>query len=198
MHTFETPAPLLGIAGPRGAGKDTAGEYCEDRGLFHISLSTLIRELAAELHRPQDRQTLIDTAKEARERDGGDVFVRMALERWRKTREKPLGGLAISGHFTLKEATAIQELGGVMLWVDADDEIRTRREQSRGRVDAPESVDELRAQEKTEREGLGGPNTPNLDAVAALPGVVCITNNGSLGEFRAELDSVLDIVGGWH
>lgn len=182
---------LIGISGPRGAGKDLAGDYLQrEKGFLHVSASDKLRQVADAIGADTTRRAVLGTlGREIRDETFGDILIQLALDDWLAERDRYLGGLVVTGHFALEEAQSIQANNGTMAVIVARRPIRFEREQSRRRDDMSElTIDEFAAQEAATIEGLAGPNTPNLRAVASLPGVIGIDNNGSEAALFAQLD----------
>jgi hypothetical protein len=186
----EQSSPIIGIVGPRGAGKDTAAEYYEQRGFMHVSLSDQLRAEAAIQGRPADRPNLRALGQELRTREGGGALVVRAVEFWHNHQPQNIARLIISGHFTPEETQEIQSEDGLIAYVDALEEIRLDREIKRRRGDCTTNLSDFRAQEEIEMYGLAGPNTPNLNFAKQQADVI-IWNNTGFAEFYEQLDKLL-------
>ncbi len=183
------PRRVIGITGQRATGKDEAGDYFErSQGWPHQSLSELLRQIAAAQDTHQSRETLIETGRMLRVKKGGGVLVMSALEHCEAKCQGEFDTVVVSGHFTPEETDTIRQLGGTIVYLRADDELRLRLEIARRRSDAPESIEAMLRQGQSEYEGLGGPNTPNLSYAERVADII-IWNDGTNG-FYAILDNV--------
>ena len=186
----EIPRPLLGITGPRAAGKDEAAIFFRMKGLLIVSLGDILREEAKSQNKDNSRETLIEVGKQLRIKKPA-VLIEHAVEQWKNQRNKYMAGLAITGHFTPGECLAIQSHKGTIVYVDANQNIRYDREVMRGRVDSPKNRNDFNIQENIEMNGLAGDDTPNFTFTQELQGVVKIENNGTLEDFTRELEKLL-------
>ncbi|MDB5166107.1 MAG: hypothetical protein JWM37_179 [Candidatus Saccharibacteria bacterium] len=126
---------IVGIAGPNGSGKDTVMEFLSANYEYLFMSATDM--LAAELKKrglPLDRIHKSELSAEWRREQGYGVIVQKAYEAFMQ-QATTYRGLVVGSLRHPAEADVIHELGGIMIWVDADPRVRYERIQAvdRGR-----------------------------------------------------------------
>src|SRR4051812_8714536 len=125
---------IIDIAGTNGSGKDAAGLTLADRHSYlFVSVTDLLR---AELHRrgiSVEREHLRELSAEWRREHGYAVLVDRAMEESNKLKGQ-YAGVAIASLRNPAEADRIHELGGLVMWIDAD--ARTRYERIQHNAEA--------------------------------------------------------------
>jgi len=181
---------IIGITGSFGGGKGTVVDYLrEKKGFEHYSSSGLLMEILEERGETVDRDGMNRIANELRA-------------------ENPEGGVPAETHkryvadgspeyaifealHTAAEVRFVQSIGGVVIGVTADPDIRYERISQRGSVKDNVTKEEFIAQQKREEEGTGDPNASNIfDALNAADYV--IDNNGTLEKLHTQIDAVLE------
>src|SRR5438045_2948405 len=112
---------LLGVAGTNGSGKDTLGELLADKhGWINVSVSEdlIIPELKKR-GLPLERANMAAQTAEWRRRLGMGAVIDKALEFVKASGQKP-AGVIIGSLRHPGEADRVHELGGQVVWVDAD------------------------------------------------------------------------------
>lgn len=145
---------IIGIAGTNGAGKDTLGELLADRcGYKFVSVSDILREELTKQDIPHEREHMSNLSTEWARTHGPGVLSMKTIEAYVEV-EKAEGykGLVIGSIRRPAEAHAIQDEGGIVLWVDADRRTRYERLQggARGRVTDTLSFEDWSAEEDRE------------------------------------------------
>jgi len=165
---------LIGLSGTNGSGKDTVGHLMAQRYKFlFVSVSDLLREEARRRNMPVTRQTLRTISAEWRREFGLGVLVDKAIEAAKNTAEKYDGVVACPMR-NVGEAQHVKDLGGTLIWVDADPRIRYERIQGthRGRAgEDDKTYEEFLAEEDAEMHQSGDEATLNLSGVKALADV---------------------------
>ena len=122
---------IIGIAGTIGAGKGTVVEYLvKEKGFTHYSSSGLLKEMLEERGEIIDRDALAKLAREIRAEDPNGV-PKLTYERMQ--RDKPKHAILEALH-TVGEAEFVKGVGGFIIGVDADIDLRYERIQKRGSV----------------------------------------------------------------
>lgn len=152
---------IIGIAGTNGSGKDSVGHVLADRHSYlFVSVTDLLR---AELNRrgvTVDREHLRELSAEWRREYGLGVLVDRALEEFNKLKGQYVG-VAIASLRNPAEADRIHELGGLVLWIDADAKTRYERIQNNAEARAragedAKSFEEFLAEEEAEMNNASG------------------------------------------
>lgn len=152
---------IIGIAGTNGSGKDSVGHVLADRHSYlFVSVTDLLR---AELNRrgqQVDREHLRELSAEWRREYGLGVLVDRALEEFNKLKCQYIG-VAIASLRNPAEADRIHELGGLVLWIDADAKTRYERIQNNAEARAragedAKSFEEFLAEEEAEMNNTTG------------------------------------------
>ncbi len=131
MTTSNRPK-IIGISGSFASGQDTLAEYLKtDFGYLWFSTSDMVRKVSQERYGSIERPMLFRTATELRKERGGGVLVEIGIEEYQKSHNDV--GIVLSGIRSMGEMNAVLDAGGVMVYVDADPEIRYQRMVSRRR-----------------------------------------------------------------
>lgn len=142
---------IIGIAGTNGSGKDSVSQILAELGWCFVSVSSDI--IIPELIRrglPLERANMAAITEEWRKRSGPGVIIDKALELYKNARHEHVG-LVVSSIRHPGEAARIHELGGKLVWIDADPHVRYQRIYSRGQGDKDnKSFDQFQAEEERE------------------------------------------------
>lgn len=177
---------LIGIGGTNGSGKDTLGEIlAKDYGYLTVSVSDFLRQEAKKRGLAIERENLRMISAEWRRQHGLGVLVDKAIGVYQKSSGKYTGVVAIPMR-NPGEAQHLKDLGGLLVWVDADPKIRYARIESRLR--SPEdhkTYDEFLKEEHVEMHHHGGDSaTLNSAGVKAIADVFISNNSGSLEDLK--------------
>lgn len=178
---------LLGLVGHQRGGKDTVGDYLRlHYGFDHTSSGNMIREYVKDnkLGDPDDRDVLILEGNKLRAKYGGDVLVKMAIER-----ETSKLGLAISGLRAIPEVEAILAAGGEIWAVEALAEIRYIRARESGRISQTMSLEDFKLAEEREEQNEDR-NAQNVGLVVGMAKYV-LNNNGTFEELYGLVDELM-------
>ncbi len=131
MTTSSRPK-IIGISGSFASGQDTLAKYLQDEfGYEWFSTSDMVRKVAMEKHGSIERPVLFETATELRKTRGGGVLAEIGIEEYEK--QPDAVGVVLSGIRSTGEMNAVLSKGGVMVYIDADPEVRFQRMVSRQR-----------------------------------------------------------------
>ncbi len=177
---------IIGIAGSFGAGKGTVVEYLiKEKGFTHYSASGFIVEEIKRRGIEVNRDIMTIVANELRTKYGPSYIIDSLY-----ARAKDLGGdVVIESLRAVAEVKRIKELGGKVLGVDADAEIRYKRSLLRNSVKDNVSYEKWLEQEKMESNQTDV-NKQNI--FGALQEVdFIIKNSGSIEELNEQVEVFL-------
>lgn len=125
-------ARIIGLSGTNGAGKDTVGELLASRhNYFFVSVTELLRDECRKRGLPVERQNLSMISAEWRRKFGYAVLVNRGMAAFEVAGgTKKYVGVVMSSLRNPHESDRIHELGGIVLWVDADPKVRYNRIQA--------------------------------------------------------------------
>jgi dephospho-CoA kinase len=176
MHQIK----LIGVAGTNGSGKDSLGNMLQERhSWLFVSVSDLLRDEARKRGLPIEREVLRTISAEWRRKYGLGVLVDKAVALLNKSGDKYTGVVAIPMR-NPGEAQKVKDLGGILLWIDADPKIRYKRIYSRKRsAEDNKTFEQFLREEHDEMDHLGGD-----EATLSLAGVkdiadIFLENNGN-------------------
>lgn len=177
---------IVGITGSFGAGKGAAVEYLvATKGFKQYSASEFITEEIRRRGLPVDRDSMTVVANDLRKTYGPAYIMEQLYAHAHET-----GGDAILESLrAVAEVRKVKELGGVVLGVDADSEIRYERIVKRGSEKDHVSYEKFLAQEQLE----SNPDDPTKQDIfgALKESDFIISNNGTLEELHTHIDEVL-------
>lgn len=184
---------IIGIGGTNGSGKDSLGEIlAKHHGYMFISGADFLREEAKKRGLPIEREVLRTISAQWRRKYGLGVLVDKAVEIFKQS-DKKYKGLVVSPMRNPGEAQHIKDLGGVLIWIDADPKIRygriTRRQRS---TEDQKTFSEFLAEEQAEMQHSGDEATLNMAGVK-IKADIFLENNGSLEEFKVAAEKALDL-----
>lgn len=144
---------LIGIGGTNGSGKDTLGEILQDKhGWKFISLTDVLRDIARQRGMSVDRENLRQISAELRKEHSTGVMIDLVVDAYKKLGQN-YEGLVTASLRNVGEADRVHELGGKIIWIDADPKLRYQRIVSRSRSDDTVSFEEFMNQEQIEMHG---------------------------------------------
>lgn len=168
---------IIGIAGTNGSGKDSISHILANEGWLFVSASGDI--IIPELIRrglPLERANMAAITEQWRTKLGSGVIVDKAVELYKNARHEH-AGLVISSIRHPGEAERVHELGGKIIWVDAEPKVRYQRIYMRGQGDKDQKTfEQFRSEE--DREMTNANQLYNNMAPVKETADILIQNNG--------------------
>lgn len=185
---------LIGVAGTNGSGKDTIGEILsKDYGWMTVSLSDFLREEAHKRNLPIEREVLRSISAEWRRRYGLGILVDKAVDKFNNSSKK-YTGLVVVPPRNPGEAQRVKDLGGVLIWVDADPKVRYQRIYSRGRSDEDnKTLKQFLEEEEAEMNHSGDEATLSMSGVKAKADVFIENNGSDIDELKIKVKKALGL-----
>lgn len=189
---------LIGLSGTNGSGKDTVGYMLAERhGYLFVSVSDLLRDEARRRDWPVTREVLRTISAEWRREFGLGVLVDRAVNLWKSYGDKYAGVVACPMRNT-GEAQHLKDLGGQLIWVDADPKVRYERIRSanRGRAGEDDKTFEQFLTEQADemhRPVDGDAATLNMAGVKDLADIRIENNGSDIEAFKREAERVLGL-----
>lgn len=178
---------IIGITGMLGAGKGTVADYLIQKGFKHFSVREFITREIEKNGLPVNRDTMRTTANNLRKQHGGDYIVRALVQEAKDTHCNAV----IESIRTVDEVHALNELGALLISVDADIHTRYARITERQSSTDQVSFSTFQEQERLESESTN-PAEQNLKKVHDLTDPAFrLMNNGSRDELYAQIDRAL-------
>jgi dephospho-CoA kinase len=190
---------IIGLAGTNGSGKDTVGRILvEQHGYLFVSVTDLLRAEAVRRGLEPNRENLRTISAEWRRESGKlGVLVDKAVEEFKQagTEHK---GLVMASMRNPGEADRIHELGGMMVWVDANPHVRYERIQAnaatRGRAaEDVKTFEQFQAEEVAEMNQSGDAATLDMSAVKSRCDVFIQNDNNNLEAFHTLVKQTLGL-----
>ncbi len=188
---------IIGTSGTNGSGKDTVGEIIAERHNFlFISVSDLLRIECRKRGLEVVRENLRAISAEWRREFGLGVLVDKAVE-LAESSSRHYDGIVASPMRNVGEAQHLKDIGGTLVWIDADPKVRYERIQvaNRGRSgEDDKSYEEFLAEEEAEMH----PNDPNDPSLLNGAGVkaladVTIMNDTDTETLQKSIDTALKL-----
>lgn len=128
---------IIGLSGTNGSGKDTVGQMlAEHFGYKFVSVSDVLRDECRRRGQEVSRENLRQISAELRREHGLAVLVDRAMESFQPEKDQ-YKGLVMASLRNPHEVERVHELGGSVIWVDADPKVRYQRitSNNRGRAE---------------------------------------------------------------
>jgi dephospho-CoA kinase len=181
---------IIGIAGTNGSGKDTVGHLIAERDNYlFVSVTDLLRAEARQRGVPVEREQLRTISAQWRRDHGLGILIDKAIE---LAKQQNYAGVVMASLRNPGENDRVHELGGVVVWVDADPEVRYARVYSRQRTaEDDKTYEEFLAEEQAEMQSSGDETTLNMAAVKAQSDIFIENNSDSLEELKEAINKAL-------
>jgi cytidylate kinase len=186
---------LIGVSGTNGSGKDSLGQIlADDYGWLFVSVSDFLRDEAKKRGQPVEREVLRSISAEWRRKDGLGALVNRAVELFNQSQGKYKGVVAIAMR-NPGEAQRVIDLGGKLVWVDADPKVRYDRIYKRGRsAEDNKTFEQFKKEEYDEMHHHGGDDaTLNMAGVKAISDIFIDNNTDNLEDFKQAVQEALNL-----
>lgn len=199
---MKTGLKIIGLSGTNGSGKDTVGEIlAEHHNYFFVSVTDVLRDELRRRGLSVDRENLRTLSAEWRREHGLAVLVDRAVDSYKAAGgDEKYDGLVMASLRNPAEAGRLHELGGSLIWVDADPRVRYERVQANAasRARAEEDVktfEEFLAEQEAEMHPPAGGDaaTLNMSAVRDRADITLENNSDSLDAFRRDIEAALEL-----
>lgn len=192
---------IIGLSGTNGSGKDTVGHMLVDRHNFlFVSLTDMLRHEAKKRNLSLERENLRMISAEWRRKSGLGVLIDKGVEYFNE-RGEGYAGLVMASLRNPGEADRVHDLGGTVVWVDADPRVRYDRIQAhkaeRNRAEEDNrTYEEFLADEAAEMTPSGDAATLNMAAVKERSDVFIENSGTNIDDFcvaaEQQLASILN------
>lgn len=164
---------IIGLAGTNGAGKDSVGAIiAKEYNYMFISCTDILREELAKRNIPAERAKMRQLSAEWRKKYGLGVLIDKSKTVF-ELENKGEKGFIVSSLRNVGEVDEVHDLGGIVLWIDADPQFRFNRLQankkSRGKkrdIDDDVTFREFLAAEEAEMYSKDKKDNTLLDMAA--------------------------------
>lgn len=196
MALLEAEEMIIGVVGKIAAGKTTVAKFFEENGFCRVSCSEPLIDLLThniseyswvpELPEKAEptRERLIEFGRYLKEKYGGDVLIRLAVDKKRNCKN-----IIIDGVRSREEIEAIKRLDGKVIYVKARSGIRFKRLMRRkaGKDKDIKSFEDFKAMDDAEERLY---HTSELKGLADY----VIVNEGTLEELRKKVKGIIEEV----
>jgi cytidylate kinase len=189
---------IIGISGTNGSGKDTVGQLLADQyGYLFISVTELLRAEATRRREPVEREVLRTISAEWRRESGLGVLIDKAFAEYELHKDR-YSGLAVASLRNPGEADRVHDLGGTVIWVDADAHIRYDRIQInadlRNRVEEDKiTFEQFVSEEAAEMHASGDAATLDMAAVKERADIFLTNDSTDMDALQAALKTTLQL-----
>ena len=179
---------LLGITGTDGSGKGTVVDYLvKEKGFTHYSAREIWIEELTKRGEETTRANMRLIANELRAKHGNDFLITYYLKKIAE--EKPKNAV-IESIRALACVETLKKNGGILIAVDADQEIRYGRVQERRSETDKVTLEQFVAHEDLETNDPN-PHGMQKQKVIAIADYT-IVNNGTLEKLHAQIEEVFN------
>ena len=178
---------LLGITGTDGAGKGAVVDYLvEKRGFTHCSARAIWIEEIERQGIENNRANMRLVANELRAKHGYDYLITYYLQ---KIAEEKPEQVVIESLRARAEAETLKANGGILLVVDADQQLRYERIQGRKSSSDQITFEEFVGHEELEMDDPDPAGMQKAKVIEMADHV--IQNNSSLEELHKQIDAIM-------
>ena len=182
---------IIGLAGTNGSGKDTVAQLLRDEyGWLFADATQMLGDELTRRGLSHERVNKASLSAEWRREHGMGVIVDKAVELFN---QGDYQGVIVGSLRHPGEADRVHELGGMVIWVDADPQVRYDRitKNDRGRVEDQKTFEEFLAEQEREMTPVGDEATLNIAAVKERADIQIPNNGNDIEKFQSEVRQVL-------
>ena len=189
---------IIGVSGANGAGKDVLMLFLRDKcNYLFVSATDLLGAELVKRGLPTDRKHKAELSAEWRREHGMGVIVQKAYETWQQQADK-YAGVVVGSLRHPGEADVVHELGGIVVWLDADAEVRYRRittnvREGRGSEDQV-TFEEFLEHEEREMHPVGDAATLDMSSVKLRADIFMDNGGEDIAAFEKHAQTVLGIL----
>ena len=188
---------VIGLSGTNGAGKDAVGLFlAREHNYLFISVTDLMREELKRRGLSPEREHMRALSAEWRREFGLSVLVDRAMQSYAAVADQYVG-VVMSSLRNPAEAVRIHELGGTMIWVDADPQVRYKRVSGNARpgrsANDNKTFEQFLAEEKAEMYGTGDATSLNMSAVRDQCDLTIMNDGSDMQTFERSVQAALHL-----
>jgi dephospho-CoA kinase len=182
---------IIGITGSLGGGKGTVVDYLINQKNFkHYSSSDHLIRIIEARGEVVDRDAMNRVANELR----ADNPAGVPAETYKLYCEDDgESDVILESLHSVPEVEFIKSVGGIVIAITADSDIRYERITTRGSVKDDVTKEQFIAQQEREEKGSEDPNKSNIFHTIKAADFT-IENNGTLVELQAQVEAVLAVL----
>jgi len=189
---------IIGLSGTNGSGKDTVAAMLAERHSFlNASATEMFLDELKKRGWPNDREHKSKLSAEWRREFGMGVIVDKAIEMFNATEPGTYKGVVVGSLRHPGEADRVHDLGGTLVWTDADPRLRYDRiqanltERAGTHAEANKTFDEFLAEQEREMKPVGDEATLNIGAVKKRADIFLTNNSNDIEAFKNEAEKML-------
>ena len=185
--------PIIGIAGSNGSGKDTVAAMLAERfNFFSASATQMLGDELVRQDKPTSRKNKAALSASWRKQYGKSAIVDRAIEEYEEHHGEKTG-MCVGSLRHPGEALKVQELGGIVVWTDAEARVRYERVSAVKREGREHEdmlgFDEWLADELREMEHHSGDDTTlSVGAVKDLRDITIANNKNDIEAFKDQAE----------
>jgi len=185
---------IIGLTGSYCSGKDTVADYIvKNNGFIHFSLSDEIRLLMKEAGIEPTRENLIKFGTELRQKNGNGVLAQSVSKKFEQGKDYCITSIRHS-----QEVNTFKNIKNfVLINVDASQQLRFDRMQSRKRPGDPQTLEKFIELEQKESQTSGSGQQVSL--CCKMADIVFINDTNNINELYKKIDNLLaDLKSKYH
>lgn len=190
---------LYGLSGTNGSGKDSFAQFLViEHNFLYVSSSDLLRDEARKRGLPVERDVLRTISAEWRREGGLGVLIDKAVDLYKaEGGDVAYAGLITGSLRNPGEADRVHELGGKMIWLDADSHVRYERiigaDRGRGDTEASITYEQFLAEEKAEMQHSGDHATLSMADVKDRSDIFVTNDGNDIAAFNKQVVKALGL-----